>query len=68
MIYYINIMDRKMFLTERPWIRNQRSNTVSLANGSSEWCGCLRRDGKPACKGSTFKGPFHVPRCPILGE
>ena len=30
-----------------------------------EWYGYLRRDGKPtlpACKGSTFKGPFHVPR------
>lgn len=31
-----------------------------------EWYGYLRRDGKPtepACKGSTFKGPFHVMRC-----
>ncbi|MCC8182005.1 MAG: AGE family epimerase/isomerase [Clostridiales bacterium] len=31
-----------------------------------EWYGYLRRDGlptMPACKGSTFKGPFHVPRC-----
>ncbi len=31
-----------------------------------EWFGYLRRDGKPTeppCKGSTFKGPFHVPRC-----
>ena len=31
-----------------------------------EWYGYLRRDGKPTeppCKGSTFKGPFHVPRC-----
>ena len=30
-----------------------------------EWYGYLRRDGKPtepACKGSTFKGPFHTPR------
>ena len=30
-----------------------------------EWYGYLRRDGKPtepACKGSTFKGPFHLPR------
>ena len=30
-----------------------------------EWYGYLRRDGKPtepACKGCTFKGPFHVPR------
>ncbi len=34
-----------------------------------EWCGYLRRDGKPtepACKGSTFKGPFHVLRCLIM--
>ena len=31
-----------------------------------EWYGYLRRDGlptQPACKGSTFKGPFHVMRC-----
>lgn len=31
-----------------------------------EWYGYLRRDGKPTmppCKGSTFKGPFHLPRC-----
>ena len=30
-----------------------------------EWYGYLRRDGlptMPACKGSTFKGPFHLPR------
>ena len=30
-----------------------------------EWYGYLSRDGKPtepACKGSTFKGPFHLPR------
>ena len=33
-----------------------------------EWFGYLRRDGlptEPPCKGSTFKGPFHVPRCLI---
>lgn len=31
-----------------------------------EWYGYLRRDGKPtepACKGCSFKGPFHVMRC-----
>ena len=36
-----------------------------------EWYGYLRRDGKttePACKGSTFKGPFHVPRCLVMVE
>ena len=30
-----------------------------------EWFGYLRRDGRPTeppCKGSTFKGPFHLPR------
>ncbi|MGM9684138.1 MAG: AGE family epimerase/isomerase [Eubacteriales bacterium] len=30
-----------------------------------EWYGYLRRDGlptEPACKGSTYKGPFHLPR------
>lgn len=34
-----------------------------------EWFGYLRRDGKPTeppCKGSTFKGPFHVPRSLII--
>lgn len=34
-----------------------------------EWFGYLRRDGKPTeppCKGSTFKGPFHVPRCLMI--
>ena len=34
-----------------------------------EWYGYLRRDGKPTeppCKGSTFKGPFHLPRMLIM--
>ena len=34
-----------------------------------EWYGYLHRDGTPtlpACKGSTFKGPFHLPRMLIL--
>ena len=34
-----------------------------------EWYGYLRRDGlptQPSTKGSTFKGPFHLPRCLIL--
>ena len=34
-----------------------------------EWYGYLRRDGlptEPASKGSTFKGPFHVPRCLMM--
>lgn len=41
-----------------------------------EWYGYLRRDGlptMPSTKGSTFKGPFHLPRClitvdQIIGE
>ncbi len=34
-----------------------------------EWYGYLRRDGlptQPSTKGSTFKGPFHMPRSMIL--
>ena len=36
-----------------------------------EWYGYLRRDGKPtmpACKGSTFKGPFHLPRALMMAD
>ena len=36
-----------------------------------EWFGYLRRDGKPTeppCKGSTFKGPFHVPRALMMAD
>ena len=36
-----------------------------------EWLGYLRRDGRPTeppCKGSTFKGPFHVPRSLIMAD
>lgn len=34
-----------------------------------EWYGYLRRDGlptMPSTKGSTFKGPFHMPRCMVM--
>ena len=34
-----------------------------------EWYGYLRRDGKPTeppCKGSTYKGPFHLPRMLVM--
>ena len=34
-----------------------------------EWYGYLRRDGKPtepSCKGSTYKGPFHLPRMLVM--
>ncbi|MEG1476548.1 MAG: AGE family epimerase/isomerase [Oscillospiraceae bacterium] len=36
-----------------------------------EWYGYLRRDGKPTeppCKGSTFKGPFHLPRALMITD
>lgn len=36
-----------------------------------EWYGYLRRDGlptQPSTKGSTFKGPFHLPRALIMCE
>ena len=36
-----------------------------------EWYGYLRRDGRPTMpptKGSTFKGPFHVPRALCMTE
>ncbi len=36
---------------------------------NGEWYGYLRRDGKPtmpSTKGSTFKGPFHLPRSLIM--
>ena len=36
-----------------------------------EWYGYLRRDGlptQPPCKGSTFKGPFHVPRSLMIAD
>ena len=41
-----------------------RTHFADPENG--EWYGYLRRDGKPtepSTKGSTFKGPFHLPRC-----
>lgn len=37
--------------------------------GYGEWYGYLRRDGlptQPSTKGSTFKGPFHLPRCLMM--
>ena len=36
-----------------------------------EWYGYLRRDGEPTqppCKGSTFKGPFHLTRMLIMAD
>lgn len=44
-----------------------RAHFVDTEHG--EWYGYLRRDGKPTeppVKGSTFKGPFHLPRSLIM--
>jgi N-acylglucosamine 2-epimerase len=44
-----------------------KEHFVDPANG--EWYGYLRRDGlptMPSTKGSTFKGPFHLPRSLIM--
>ncbi len=38
---------------------------------NGEWYGYLRRDGKPtmpSTKGSTFKGPFHLPRALMMAD
>lgn len=38
---------------------------------NGEWYGYLRRDGKPtmpSTKGSTFKGPFHLPRSLCMAD
>ena len=50
--------------------RNIRIISVSYTHldvyKRQEWYGYLRRDGLPTMpptKGSTFKGPFHLPRC-----
>ena len=45
------------------------SKTYLADSAYGEWYGYLRRDGKPTeppCKGSTYKGPFHLPRCLIM--
>lgn len=50
------------------WFENTRKYCIeNFCDGEyGEWYGYLRRDGKPtepSSKGSTFKGPFHIPRC-----
>ena len=64
-------MDVKQFNAKCQWICNQLSNVADfwLENGRDRECIYLRRDGnpiQPTCKSTTFKGPFHVPRCMIL--
>ena len=55
------------------WLKNTvnycKKHFIDEENG--EWYGYLRRDGiptEPSTKGSTFKGPFHVPRALIAVE
>lgn len=53
--YYLNWFEEAIAYVKKYFTDEQ--------NG--EWFGYLRRDGQPtmpACKGSTFKGPFHLPR------
>ena len=41
------------------------ARSISPTGNTGEWYGYLRRDGlptMPSTKGSTFKGPFHLPR------
>jgi N-acylglucosamine 2-epimerase len=50
------------------WFEKTREYCIKVFSDREygEWYGYLRRDGRPtepAAKGSTFKGPFHVPRC-----
>ena len=59
-------------------VHDMQNEVLDVANGEvgytgtskyckyGEWYGYLRRDGlptMPSTKGSTFKGPFHLPRC-----
>ena len=64
-------MDRAKLADSRKWIQAELDRCVRfwLDNGMDPVNGgvytCLDRDGKPTeppCKGSTFKGPFHLPR------
>ncbi|MFI3141789.1 MAG: AGE family epimerase/isomerase [Clostridia bacterium] len=57
--YYLEWFEKAMAYVEKYF--------TDEANG--EWYGYLRRDGeptRPACKGSTFKGPFHLPRMLVM--
>lgn len=61
MIYQLTGQDRYRDIFTETW---SYAMQVFHTQGG-EWYGYLRRDGKPtlpAAKGSTFKGPFHLPR------
>ena len=60
---------------EKYWKRFETVHNYAFSHFADkekgEWYGYLRRDGKPTeppCKGSTFKGPFHLPRMLIMTD
>ncbi len=66
MIYSVTGSEKHLEIFER--VLDYCKNYFACAP-CGEWYGYLRRDGRPtmpACIGSTFKGPFHVPRCLIM--
>jgi len=63
MMFYRDTKDRYYLDWFYKTLDYVKAHFVDPENG--EWYGYLRREGlptEPACKGSTFKGPFHVPR------
>lgn len=66
MIFRITKQQRYFDIFTQTWDYAMR---VFREEKDGEWYGYLRRDGKPtlpAAKGSTFKGPFHLPRMLIM--
>ncbi|MDL2324192.1 AGE family epimerase/isomerase [Ruminococcaceae bacterium OttesenSCG-928-A16] len=66
MIYQITQQKKYLDIFTQTWEYAMR---VFKDEEYGEWYGYLRRDGKPtlpAAKGSTFKGPFHLPRMLIM--
>lgn len=66
MIYQLTKKDRYLDIFVKAW---QYTIQAFSDPAYGEWYGYLRRDGvptQPAAKGSTFKGPFHLPRMLIL--
>ena len=60
-IYYLNWLNSTVDYCKKHFVDDKYG----------EWYGYLRRDGiptEPSTKGSTFKGPFHVPRALIATE
>ena len=60
-VYYLNWLKSTIDYCQKHFVDDEYG----------EWYGYLRRDGiptEPSTKGSTFKGPFHVPRALIAVE